>query len=300
MNPLITTPAYVSGPIDAVAGRSFVVTGAAGSIGSEVCRRLCSEGGRVTGIDIDENGLTYLSDDIGEAFVPMVSDVAAWTPHSHFVGDATFIHCAARKHVALGETHRAEYIRTNVTGTLRVIQAAGDNRVVVVSTDKAVNPTCVMGQTKRLAELKALAYGHTVVRLVNVYGSRGSVVPRWHRQRDSGRACTITDWSHRRFYMTAAHAAWVIIDAATGPYECKIVVPRDYAELTTRELFDAEFGPDGWTTEVVGARPGERERETLQYDYETGTGGTLEHGRDEAELRAHMRGGEWEIAGIGV
>jgi FlaA1/EpsC-like NDP-sugar epimerase len=298
MNPLITTPPYVSTPIPSAKGQSFIVTGAAGSIGSEVCRRLIAEGAHVSGVDIDENGLTYLSDDLGPDFVPVISDITRWTPNNPFIGAGTFIHCAARKHVALGESHPAEYERVNVRGTLNVIRTAEDShaRMVLVSTDKAVEPTCVMGRTKRAAELYTLAYGHTVVRLVNVYGSRGSVVPRWRRQVDNGQPCTITDWNHRRFYMTAEHAAWTIIDAALGWCGAKVCVARDYAELTTRELYDAEF-PDSYesgtigfpvmSTQVIGPRPGERDHETLRYPFEGEDG---DHGLSEAELKRVRRG----------
>lgn len=294
MNLHITTPAYVEQPIESVRGHSFVVTGAAGSIGSEVCRRLCAEGAHVTGIDIDENGLTYLSDDIGDAFVPVVSDVASWKPGEAFVGAGTYIHCAARKHVALGESHVTEYIRANVLGTTRVIQAAAiaEARVVMVSTDKAVYPTCVMGRTKRAAELRTLAFGHTVVRLVNVYGSRGSVVPRWYRQVERGEPCTITDWDHRRFYMSPRHAAWTIIDAAVTPLQGVIRLPTDVVELTTRQLFEGEFAEPRPETRVIGARAGERDHETLQHSFEVGDG-TLQHGV--ADLARYRRGEAWEL-----
>lgn len=297
MNSLIPNPPYIDNPIQAVDGQSFVVTGAAGSIGSEVCRRLCSEGAHVTGVDIDENGLTYLCDDCGPAFTPHVSDIAEWGHNEAFVGTGTYIHCAARKHVALGEMHPAEYKRVNVLGTVRVIQAAAiaGARMVLVSTDKAVNPTCVMGRTKRRAELLTLAFGQTVVRLVNVYGSRGSVVPRWHRQVDDGQPCTITDWEHRRFYMSPRHAAWTIIDAATSPSVGCIAIPSDFAELTTRELFEAEFPEPRPETIVIGARPGERDHEELRHPFETGEG-TLDPGV--ADLARYRTGEAWELVEV--
>lgn len=297
MNPFIRTPAYATSPLS-VRGQSFVVTGAAGSIGSEVCRRLCNEGAHVTGVDIDENGLTYLCDDLGDAFVPVVSDVTKWHQGDWVVGAGAYIHCAARKHVALGETHRREYTSTNVLGTVRVIQAAEQSgaRFVLVSTDKAVNATCHMGRTKRAAELKTLAFGHTVVRLVNVYGSRGSVVPRWRRQAENGQPCTITDWDHRRFYMTPEHAAFTIIDAATNPSDGKIMVPVDYVELTTRAVFDGEFGSDRPETNVIGARPGERDHEQLWHDFEGMDGSP---GLSVEDLAAYRRGGIGEMVEMG-
>jgi FlaA1/EpsC-like NDP-sugar epimerase len=303
LNPLITTPTHVNNPLPSVKGRAFIVTGAAGSIGSEVCRRLCREGARVTGVDIDENGLTYLADDCGPSFVPVVADVSRWGPTGHgYVGAGAWIHCAARKHVALGETHRAEYHRTNVTGTLRAIQAAEESHsaFVLVSTDKAVEPTCHMGTTKRSAELLALSHGQTVVRLVNVYGSRGSVVPRWRRQVEQGQPCTITDWNHRRFYMTVEHAAWTIIDAAVRSLPGKIVVPKGYVELTTRQLLESEdWGetvfdrPSGEKVSVIGPRPGERDHETLMYDYEKDMGEYVDPGLSPAGLKECR-----EVAGV--
>lgn len=286
MNLRISTPAYCLNPIESVAGQSFVVTGAAGSIGSEVCRRLVSEGAFVTGVDIDENGLTYLRDDLGDAFTPSVLDIRA---RRFDVVGGTVIHCAARKHVAIGETHRAEYISANVEGTARVLRAAIDSdcRMLLVSTDKAVNPTSVMGRTKRWAELKTLAFGHNVIRLVNVYGSRGSVIPRWRRQVEAGQPCTVTDWNHRRFYMTPQHAAWEIIIAATSPGRATITVPSGFVELTTRELFEGEFPVDPPPTVEVGAKPGERDHEELRYEFE-GQDGT--HGLSADELAQHRRG----------
>jgi FlaA1/EpsC-like NDP-sugar epimerase len=288
MNPLILTPPYVLNPIPAARGQSFVVTGAAGSIGSEVCRRLCSEGAHVTGVDIDENGLTYLS------------DITKWRQGEAFVGTGTYIHCAARKHVALGEEHKAEYVSTNVTGTLRVIQAAAiqEAKVIVVSTDKAVEATSIMGKTKRLAELTALAFGHTVVRLVNVYGSRGSVVPRWRRQIENEQPCTITDWNHRRFYMTVQHAAWTIVSRAVDPPFQRICLPSDYAELTTRQLFSAEFAGEKIPNVVeIGARAGERDREVLKHDFEVGET-VLEPGLSAADLAAYRRWGVTEAVAV--
>ncbi len=218
-----------------VEGRCVLVTGAGGSIGSEICRQLADSGvGRLIALDQYENSLFELLNDLGRrwpdvAVEGIIADVtdegrveqvfATWKPQVVF-------HAAAHKHVPLMEANPCEAVKNNVRGTRLVAEAArrhGSARFVMISTDKAVNPTSVMGATKRVAELVVREVGSTgntrfaTVRFGNVLGSNGSVVPLFLEQIRRGGPVTVTHPDIRRYFMLIPEAVQLVLQAATLP-----------------------------------------------------------------------------------
>lgn len=273
----------------ALAGKRVLITGAAGSIGSELVRQVVAVGpASVVAIDVNETGLYELEADLAylRRGVPVrtsIADVAdARRLRELFVRERPQVvfHAAAYKHVPLVEANPEGGFVTNVVGTLVVCEAAievGAERVVVISTDKAVNPTSFMGLTKRIAELMVVAISersgtHTVlsaVRFGNVLGSRGSVVPTLLRQIDAGGPITITHPDAQRFFMTISEAAsLVLLSAAFGTAGGLFVLDmgdevriEDLAQRLIR-LRGLRPGRDV-SFAYTGLRPGEKLREEL-------------------------------------
>src|SRR2546427_11952891 len=205
-----------------VADKTVLVTGAAGSIGSELCRHLSAfESERLVLYDRHENGLFALEMELRARFPdvrlePVLGDVlledqlrSVFATHRP---DLVF-HAAAYKHVPTAERNVLEAARNNIVGTSNVAQAAlahGSKEFVLVSTDKAVRPTSVMGVTKRVAEMVVQGLqnggcGFVSVRFGNVLGSSGSVVPLFREQISPGGPVTATNPSGTRYFMTVPH-----------------------------------------------------------------------------------------------
>jgi FlaA1/EpsC-like NDP-sugar epimerase len=214
-------------------GATVLVTGAGGSIGSELCRQIARLGPRrLVLLGHGEGSLFGIAGEIATLLPPerirtVLADVAdAARIRGVFASERPSIvfHAAAHKHVTLCEQNACEAVRNNVLGTRVMAMAAAAASVatfVMVSTDKAVNPTNVMGATKRLAELICHSAGATcatefvVVRFGNVLGSRGSVVPIFAEQIARGGPITITDRRMMRFFMTIPEAVSLILAAGT-------------------------------------------------------------------------------------
>lgn len=276
-----------------IAGRTVLVTGAGGSIGSELCRQiLATQPARILLLESSEFALYAIHRNLTEVseleVVPLLGSVCdafrvseimqTWSP------DIVF-HAAAYKHVPLVEHNPLEGLRNNVIGTLRVAELAVQHGVrdfVLVSTDKAVRPTNIMGATKRLAELilQGLAAQQcdtcfSMVRFGNVLGSSGSVVPLFREQIRRGGPVTITHSEITRYFMTIPEAAQLVIQAsamATGGEvfvldmgePVRIVdLARNMIELCGLTIRSHE-NPDGDIEIVtVGMRPGEKLYEEL-------------------------------------
>ncbi|MBI4329427.1 MAG: polysaccharide biosynthesis protein [Chloroflexi bacterium] len=215
-------------------GKVVLVTGAAGSIGSELCRQIVQfSPSRLLLLDNNESGLHDLTLQLQrqangtDILHPVVADIlrreklerlfSRWRPQVIF-------HCAAYKHVPLMEEHPDEAVLVNVIGTRNVCELAseaGAERFVLISTDKAVTPVSVMGMTKRLCEMMVLAMPRdatcrfTAVRFGNVLNSRGSVIPTFLRQIETGGPVTVTDARMTRFFMGPLEAVNLILQAAT-------------------------------------------------------------------------------------
>lgn len=265
--------------------RVVLVTGAGGSIGSELCRQLAKLNPHtLLLLDMCENNVydiemdLKLVDDI--KVVPLVKDVRDQTAINRIFkiyGPEVVFHAAAHKHVPLMETNSEEAIKNNCRGTYIVAQAAnthGAERFVLVSTDKAVNPTSVMGASKRIAEM-IIQHLNTIsdtsfvgVRFGNVLGSRGSVVPLFQKQIAKGGPITITHKDMVRYFMTIPEAVQLIIQAGAFAKGGEIFVldmgePVSIMHLAETILKLSGFKLDEIEIKETGMRPGEKLYEEL-------------------------------------
>jgi FlaA1/EpsC-like NDP-sugar epimerase len=273
------------------AGWSILVTGAAGSIGTELCHQLAKAQPRcLVALDQAESELFRLENDLRAKFPglhlePELADIrdAARLDQilDRYAVNAIF-HAAAYKHVPMVERYVCEGITTNVLGTWKLAQAACRHAVstfVMISTDKAVNPTSVMGLTKRVAELivtakRTPAPGRgtrfVCLRFGNVLVSNGSVVPIFEKQIAAGGPVTVTHPRIRRFFMTVHEAVQIVLHASTMGRGSDIFVldmgqPVHIADLARKMITLAGFTPDvDIEIRYVGLRPGEKLYEELQ------------------------------------
>ncbi|GAB4333265.1 MAG: nucleoside-diphosphate sugar epimerase/dehydratase [Dehalococcoidia bacterium] len=273
--------------------RVVLVTGAAGSIGSELCRQVLTfEPRELHLVDNNESGLHDLSLEIREIspdttiklWIANVADQGRMNAIFERVRPQLVYHAAALKHVPLMEEHTGEAFRVNVLGTLYVAEAARSFQVktfVLISTDKAVRPTSVMGATKRIAELLVQGIAansqHTdfvTVRFGNVMGSRGSVVPTFMRQIERGGPVTVMHPEMKRYFISIPEAVALVIQAGTfggrgSIYMLDMGDEINILELAERMIRLRGLRP-GKDIEVVftGPRPGEKLREELVADFE--------------------------------
>jgi FlaA1/EpsC-like NDP-sugar epimerase len=263
------------------------VTGAAGSIGSELVRQLCTLNvSRLLLLDHAENSLFELERDLREhvsaiEIISILGNVGdqirlqeifdRYTPHG-------VLHSAAYKHVPMAEDHPSEAFLNNVIGTRNVLDCAiefGCERFVLISTDKAVNPSSVMGATKRIGEMlmqkRAEAFPATAlasVRFGNVIGSRGSVIPIFLKQIAERRPITLTDERMSRYFITVSQAVELILEASTLASKGEIYMlemgdPVMIATLAGKLIELCGLTPEEIPVQVVGMRPGEKIREEL-------------------------------------
>jgi FlaA1/EpsC-like NDP-sugar epimerase len=274
-----------------VADRSVLVTGAAGSIGSELCRQVAAHGpARLVLFDRHENGMFLLERELRDRFpaveiAPVLGDIlladhvaAIFASHR----PALVFHAAAYKHVPLAELNVLQAVRNNVFGTLNAARGAathGVSKFVLVSTDKAVRPTSVMGVTKRAAELIVAGFGpgpcgFMSVRFGNVLGSSGSVVPLFREQIARGGPVTVTDPEVTRYFMTIPEACQLILEASStgepgATYLLEMGSPVRIADLARQMIRLSGFEPDEDIAVVfTGLRPGEKLEEELVDDDE--------------------------------
>ena len=271
--------------------RAVLVTGAGGSIGSEIARQISALNvGRVIVFDHDENSIFELMHEIGDVdhkeIVPVVGSI-----RDHEAVRRTFelysprivLHAAAYKHVPVMEGNCCEAVLNNVVGTRELADAAiefGCERLVMISTDKAVNPSSVMGATKRAAELliqqradqsndRGRETHFACVRFGNVLGSRGSVVPIFLRQIAAGGPVTITHEEMTRYFMTIPQAVRLVLQAATlasrgDVYLLNMGDPVKIIDFAKDIIRLAGLTPEkDIGIKVVGTRPGEKLHEKL-------------------------------------
>src|ERR671916_684010 len=265
-------------------GKRVLVTGAAGSIGSELSRQISRLGpAKLVLLDRDESGLYYLNTELrredffdAEVFVGDVTHPERVSFVFERFRPQLVFHAAAYKHVPMMELQATEAIVNNVFGTLNVARAAGAygaTKFINVSTDKAVNPVNVMGATKRLSEMLvreiADAYPQTVyasVRFGNVLGSRGSVVPTFKQQIEAGGPVTVTHPEMIRYFMTIPEAVSLILHAGAmaegyGTYVLEMGRPVRITDLA-RKMIEI-MGAPSVQIKFIGLRPGEKLKEEL-------------------------------------
>ena len=276
-----------------IENKVVAVTGAAGSIGSELCRQIARfRPAAIVAYDCAETALFYIDREMSESFPglqfhPEVGDIRNLRRLAEVFEKyrpSILYHAAAYKHVPLMESHVFEAVENNVIGTWNVAIAAAESGIadfVMISSDKAVRPTSVMGVTKRVAELliHALQEGRTKyvsVRFGNVLGSNGSVIPLFKQQIAARKPVTITHPEMRRYFMTIPEAAQLVIQASTMGKGGEIFVldmgqPVRILDLASNLILLSGLRPDEDIKIVfTGIRPGEKLYEELAHlDEET-------------------------------
>ena len=281
--------------------RIVLVTGAGGSIGSELCRQIIKfKPKKIILLDIYENNVYDLQQELLHSYGNLKLDVIIASVRDKdrilevfkFYKPEIVFHAAAHKHVPLMENNPQEAIKNNVFGTLKVAQCAHEvnvKRFVLISTDKAVNPTNVMGATKRVAELIIQAMNQisgtefVAVRFGNVLGSNGSVIPLFKRQIAYGGPITITHPEITRYFMTIPEAARLVLQAGAIAEGGEIFVldmgkPVKIIDLAKQLIELSGLEPDVDISIIyTGLRPGEKLYEELMLS-EEGTSQTKQQG----------------------
>lgn len=269
-----------------IEGRAVMVTGAAGSIGAELCRQIARfSPGAIVGFEIAESPLFEIEREMRQAHpdVPFFAEIGnvqnrprlddVFRKHR----PAIVYHAAAYKHVPLMEENPFEAVENNVFGTLNLAQAAGEFSAasfILISTDKAVRPTSVMGATKRVSELllQSLEESSTqfiAVRFGNVLESNGSVIPIFKKQIAAGGPVTVTHPEMRRFFMSIREACQLVLQASAigvGRQICVLDMgqPVRIVDLARNMIELAGLKPDeDIEIEFTGVRPGEKLNEEL-------------------------------------
>ncbi len=275
--------------------KRIMVTGAGGSIGSELCRQLAGlKPAELVMLDKDEFSIYEIDGRMKKEFpevraVPVIGDVRS-RPRLMAVFDRfrpeIIFHAAAHKHVPLMEANVAEAISNNVLGTKTTAELAAGRGVesfIFISTDKAVNPTSVMGATKKIGEIliQELAASSptrfSCVRFGNVVGSRGSVVPLFREQIAQGGPLTITHPEVRRYFMSISEAVQLIIQAGTIGNRGEILVldmgePIRIQDLARDLIKLSGYAEDDFEIRYIGLRPGEKLYEETLVDEEKARG----------------------------
>lgn len=257
-------------------GKRILVTGGAGTIGSELCRQLCKDN-KVFSIDINESGFFDIQQELG--IYGRVGDIRNLDTIKDVFSDfkpQVIYHAGAYKHVPLMEKYPIEAIQTNIIGTYNLISEAKRweclEKFVFISTDKAVSTTSIMGATKRMGEImvKNQGKGFIVVRFGNVLGSRGSVIPIWQKQIENNQPITITDERMTRFMMTIEEAVNLVITASVQGKGGEIFILDMGEPIKVLDLAKEIIKKSGKDISIktIGIRDGEILEETLMTEEE--------------------------------
>lgn len=272
-----------------ITGKTILVTGGGGSIGSELSRQLSKYNPKkLINIDVNENSLYLLELEIKRAYkeIDLVSEICSIRDRekldylfSFYKPDIVF-HAAAHKHVPLMEHSPEEAIKNNIFGTRNLVDVADKykvDRFVMISTDKAVNPTNIMGASKRVCELivekknEESSTKFMAVRFGNVLGSNGSVIPIFKKLLEEGRNLTVTHKDMTRYFMTIPEAAQLVIEAGTLGKGGEVFIldmgePVKIMDLAKNRI---RFSNSKVGIDIVGLRPGEKLYEELLYDVDS-------------------------------
>ncbi len=291
-DPVTTDLAAVA---ELVRGKVVLVTGAGGSIGSELCRQIAQLApAKLVILDHSENQVFEIHNELLRSFPRVALEaVIADLRHARRIGQVfdrhtpdTVFHAAAHKHVPLMEENVVEAITNNILGTNNVVVASAAGNVqtfVLISTDKAVRPTSVMGCTKRVAEQVVRAAAQETgrnflsVRFGNVLGSRGSVIPTFLKQIESGGPVTVTHPDMRRFFMTIPEAVQLVLQAGALGHSGELFAldmgePVKIVDLA-RDLIRLSGLEEGVDVDITfsGVRPGEKLYEEVFFGHEAVT-----------------------------
>ena len=271
---------------DEIHGKTILVTGAGGSIGSEICRQVSRfSPERVVLLGHGENSIYLIYHELIRKFqeidfVPVIADIQDYDRLLQVFEQyepAIVYHAAAHKHVPMMERNPKEAFKNNILGTYNVARAVDAARVpkmVMISTDKAVNPPNVMGATKRVAELIVTGFNqrsqstYCAVRFGNVLGSRGSVIPVFERQIAEGGPVTVTDFRMTRYFMTIPEASRLVIHAGAYAKDGEVFIldmgkPVRIYDLAKKMVLLSGHTENEIPIVEVGIRPGEKLYEEL-------------------------------------
>ena len=271
---------------DEIHGKTILVTGAGGSIGSEICRQVSRfNPERVVLLGHGENSIYLIYHELirsfqGIDYVPVIADIQDYERLLQVFEQyepAIVYHAAAHKHVPMMERNPKEAFKNNILGTYNVARAVDAARVpkmVMISTDKAVNPPNVMGATKRVAELIVTGFNqrsqstYCAVRFGNVLGSRGSVIPVFERQIAEGGPVTVTDFRMTRYFMTIPEASRLVIHAGAYARDGEVFIldmgkPVRIYDLAKKMVLLSGHTENEIPIVEVGIRPGEKLYEEL-------------------------------------
>lgn len=278
--------------MDYVSGQVVLVTGGGGSIGSELCRQIAShEPRQLIIVDIYENNAYSIQQELLHDYpqlnlvvlIASVRNTKRMDDIFAMYRPAIVYHAAAHKHVPLMENSPNEAVKNNVLGTWKVVQAADKYKVrrfVMISTDKAVNPTNIMGASKRICEMIIQTYDHrsqtefVAVRFGNVLGSNGSVIPLFQRQIEQGGPVTVTHPEIIRYFMTIPEAVSLVLQAGAYAKGGEIFVldmgePVKILDLAKNLILLSGHKPgEDIKIEFTGLRPGEKLYEEMLMDEE--------------------------------
>lgn len=271
-------------------GKQVLITGGGGSIGSELCRQIAAEApARLVIAEISENGAFAVEQELRNRYgreFPVETEIVSIRDSRRIQALCVrtqpniILHAAAHKHVPYMERNPEEAVKNNILGTWNVIEAAelcGAERLVLISTDKAVHPASVMGASKAVTERMLFSGGKTLktaVRFGNVAESAGSVLPLFRRQIAEGGPITVTDPRMTRYFMTIPEAAGLVLKAAEIAENGDLMVldmgePVSILELAKK--LAAEAGCTDMDIRITGLRPGEKLQEELLTEEERQT-----------------------------
>ncbi|QCJ44768.1 polysaccharide biosynthesis protein [Bacillus sp. S3] len=277
----------IAGISEKVSGKTVLVTGAGGSIGSEICRQICKfNPSKIVLVGHGENSIYLIDMELRKMYqnqieiVPVIGDIQDRTRIFDVVEEHrpyVVYHAAAHKHVPLMEYNPREAVKNNIFGTKNVAEAAdtfGVNTFVMISSDKAVNPPNVMGATKRFAEMIIQSLAPTsqtkfvAVRFGNVLGSRGSVIPLFKKQIAAGGPVTVTHEEMTRYFMTIPEASRLVIQAGSLARGGEVFVLDMGEPVKIVDLAKNLIKLSGYSIEEIGIRfsglrPGEKMYEEL-------------------------------------
>lgn len=256
----------------------ILITGGAGSIGSELVKQLCNDN-EIHIFDINETALFDLIEELqleGKKVYGMLGDVRNYEIMEDYFLKKSYpsyiFHCAALKHVTPCEWNPEEAVKTNVFGTYNIIKLAKKlgSKLINISTDKVVNSKSVMGMTKKIGELLVKNAGYISVRFANVLGSRGSVIPIWQKQVDEGKSLTITHPDMERYFMTIQSAVNLVIKATEIGEPNDIIVLNLGDRIKILDLAKKIIEASGKNIPIkeIGIRPGEELIEKLMTEEE--------------------------------
>ena len=270
-----------------VAGRTVLVTGGGGSIGSELCRQIAAhQPDRLIIVDIYENNAYDIQQELSNTYPELeLTVLIASIRNEHRINQIfeeyrpdIVYHAAAHKHVPLMEDSPNEAIKNNVLGTYKTAKAAAENGVkkfVLISTDKAVNPTNIMGASKRICEMIIQTFSHSyantnfvAVRFGNVLGSNGSVIPLFKKQIENGGPVTVTDPEIIRYFMTIPEAVSLVLQAGAFARGGEIFIldmgePVRILDLAKNLIRLSGCSEEEIEIKFTGLRPGEKLYEEL-------------------------------------